>query len=63
MAATWPLTGRADSFETGLHQAAVVGLSWARGLLLAGLLDQADQAAQRYRERCRTELAALLHGD
>lgn len=44
---------RAESFETGLHQAAIVGSSWVRGLLLAGLLDQADRAARRYREHCQ----------
>ncbi len=44
---------RADSFETGLHQAAIIGSSWVRGLLLAGLLDQADPVAQRYREHCQ----------
>jgi DNA-binding CsgD family transcriptional regulator len=47
------IDARADSSETGLHQAAVVGSSWVRGLLLAGLLDQADHAARRYRERCQ----------
>ncbi|MGH3838854.1 MAG: helix-turn-helix transcriptional regulator, partial [Pseudonocardiaceae bacterium] len=47
------IDARADSFETGLHQAAVVGSSWVRGLLLAGLLDRAEHAAQRYRERCQ----------
>ncbi len=41
------------SFEIGLHEAAVVVSCWLRGLLLAGLLDQADQAARRYRERCQ----------
>jgi DNA-binding NarL/FixJ family response regulator len=43
----------AESFEIGLHQAAVVVFYWLRGLLLAGLLDRADQAARRYRERCQ----------
>ncbi|MGQ0719768.1 MAG: LuxR C-terminal-related transcriptional regulator [Pseudonocardiales bacterium] len=47
------IDARADTFETGLHQAAVIGSSWVRGLLLAGLLDQADDASQRYRERCQ----------
>jgi DNA-binding NarL/FixJ family response regulator len=47
------INARADSFETGLHQAAIVGSSWVRGLLLAGLLDQAEHAARRYRERCQ----------
>jgi hypothetical protein len=47
------IDARADSFETGLHQAAVVGSSWVRGLLLAGLLEQAEHAARRYRERCQ----------
>ncbi|MFN2534079.1 MAG: LuxR C-terminal-related transcriptional regulator [Pseudonocardiaceae bacterium] len=43
---------RADAFETGLHQAAIIGSSWVHGLLLAGLLDTAEKAARRYRERC-----------
>jgi DNA-binding NarL/FixJ family response regulator len=44
---------RAESFEMGLHEAAVVVRCWLRALLLAGLLDVADQVARRYRERCR----------
>ncbi len=47
------IDARADSLETGLHQAAVIGYAWLRGLLLAGLLDQADHASRRYRERCQ----------
>ncbi|MGH3981096.1 MAG: helix-turn-helix transcriptional regulator, partial [Pseudonocardiaceae bacterium] len=47
------IDARADAFETGLHQAAVIGSSWVRGLLLAGLLDQADHVSRRYRERCQ----------
>jgi DNA-binding CsgD family transcriptional regulator len=47
------IDARAESFETGLHQAAIVGSSWIRGLLLAGLLEQADRAARRYREHCQ----------
>jgi DNA-binding NarL/FixJ family response regulator len=47
------IDARADSFEIGLHQAAVIGSSWVRGLLLAGLLDQAEHAARRHRERCQ----------
>jgi DNA-binding NarL/FixJ family response regulator len=44
----------AESFvEIGLHQLAVVAFWWVRGLLLAGLLDRADQAARHYRERCQ----------
>jgi DNA-binding NarL/FixJ family response regulator len=42
-----------ESFEIGLHEGAVVALWWLRGLLLAGLLDRADQAARHYRERCQ----------
>jgi DNA-binding NarL/FixJ family response regulator len=42
----------AGSFEIGLHQAATVVFGWLRGLLLASLLDRADQTAQWYRERC-----------
>jgi DNA-binding NarL/FixJ family response regulator len=46
------IDARADAFETGLHQAAIIGSSWVHGLLLAGLLDAAEDAARRYRERC-----------
>ncbi|MDQ4022073.1 MAG: helix-turn-helix transcriptional regulator, partial [Actinomycetota bacterium] len=42
-----------ESFEIGLHQAAIVVAMWLRGLVLAGLLDQAEHIARRYRERCR----------
>jgi hypothetical protein len=45
------IDARVESFEIGLHQAATVALYWLRGPLLAGLLDRADQTAQRYRER------------
>ncbi len=44
---------RVESFEIGLHQVAVVVSWWLRGLLLAGLLDRADQVARQYRERCQ----------
>jgi DNA-binding NarL/FixJ family response regulator len=47
------IEARVESFEVGLHQAAVVVFYWLRGLLLAGLLDRADQAARHYRERCQ----------
>jgi len=47
------IDARADAFETGLHQAAIIGSSWVRGLLLAGSIDQADDASRRYRERCQ----------
>jgi DNA-binding NarL/FixJ family response regulator len=47
------IDARADAFETGLHQAAIIGSSWVRGLLLAGLIDQADDASRRYRQRCQ----------
>jgi DNA-binding NarL/FixJ family response regulator len=47
------IDARIESFEIGLYQAAAV-VSWlVRGLLLAGLLDRADQAARCYRERCQ----------
>jgi DNA-binding NarL/FixJ family response regulator len=42
-----------ESFEIGLHQAVIVASSWLWGLLLAGLLDQAEATARRYRERCQ----------
>lgn len=41
---------RVDAPAYGLHQALVVVFGWLRGLLLAGLLDRADQAARHYRE-------------
>jgi DNA-binding NarL/FixJ family response regulator len=41
------------SFVIGLHELAVIAFWWVRGLLLAGLLDRADQAARHYRERCQ----------
>jgi DNA-binding CsgD family transcriptional regulator len=44
------------SLEIGLHQAAIVVFYWLRGLLLAGRLDQADQAARRFHERCQDTL-------
>ena len=47
------IDARADSCQIGLHQAAVIGSSWVRALLLAGLLDRAELAAQHYRERCQ----------
>ncbi|MDQ3765097.1 MAG: helix-turn-helix transcriptional regulator, partial [Actinomycetota bacterium] len=43
----------AESFEIGLHEVAIVAFRWVRGLHLAGLLDRAEQAARRYRERCQ----------
>jgi hypothetical protein len=46
------IDARADAFEVGLHQAAIIGSAWVHGLLLAGLLDTAEKAARRYRERC-----------
>ncbi|MGH3887001.1 MAG: LuxR C-terminal-related transcriptional regulator [Pseudonocardiaceae bacterium] len=39
--------------DPGLHQAAGVVALWLRGLLLAGLLDEAERTARRYRERCQ----------
>ncbi len=47
------IDARIESFEIGLHQAAVVVFSCLRGLLQAGLLDQADQTARHYRKRCQ----------
>ncbi|HJT05033.1 MAG TPA: LuxR C-terminal-related transcriptional regulator [Pseudonocardiaceae bacterium] len=47
------INDRADAFEIGLHQAAVIGSSWLRVMLLAGLLAEPDQAARRYREQCQ----------
>jgi DNA-binding NarL/FixJ family response regulator len=42
-----------ESYQIGLHQAAVSVFFWVRALILGGLLDRADQAARRYRERCQ----------
>lgn len=47
------IEAQVESFEIGVHQAAVAVFGWLRGLLLAGLLDRADQAARRYHERCQ----------
>ncbi|MGH3721685.1 MAG: LuxR C-terminal-related transcriptional regulator [Pseudonocardiaceae bacterium] len=47
------IDARAESFEIGLHHAAITVFNWLRGLLLAGLLDRADQVARHYRERCQ----------
>ncbi|HSZ29501.1 MAG TPA: LuxR C-terminal-related transcriptional regulator, partial [Pseudonocardiaceae bacterium] len=47
------IDARAESFEIGLHQTVAVAFWWLRGLLLAGLLDQAEATARRYRERCQ----------
>jgi hypothetical protein len=47
------LDARAETFQMGLHQAAVVAAMWLRALLLGGLGDRADHAAKRYRERCQ----------
>jgi DNA-binding NarL/FixJ family response regulator len=47
------IEARAEGFETGLHQVAVVVLLWLQGLLLAGLLDRADQTARRHRKLCQ----------
>jgi DNA-binding NarL/FixJ family response regulator len=44
---------RVESFEIGVHQAAVVVAWWLRSLLLGGLLDRADHTSRRYRERCQ----------
>jgi DNA-binding NarL/FixJ family response regulator len=44
---------RVDAPAYGLHHALVIVFYWLRGLLLAGLLDRADQAARRHRERCQ----------
>ena len=52
------IDARIESFEIGLHQAAVVVFSCLRGLLQAGLLDQADQTARHYRERCQATPAS-----
>ncbi|MGH3549404.1 MAG: LuxR C-terminal-related transcriptional regulator [Pseudonocardiaceae bacterium] len=47
------IDARADAYKTGLHQAAIIGSAWVRGLLLAGLIGQAERTAQRYREHCQ----------
>jgi hypothetical protein len=47
------IDARAEAFEIGLHQAAVIGSSWVRAMLLAGFLNEPDQASRRYREQCQ----------
>jgi DNA-binding NarL/FixJ family response regulator len=47
------INSRVESFEIGLHEAAVVVALWLRGLVLAGLLDRAEHIARHYRERCQ----------
>jgi DNA-binding NarL/FixJ family response regulator len=47
------IDARVESFEIALHEATLIVSYWLRGLLLAGLLDRADQIARRYRERCQ----------
>src|SRR5436309_2139 len=47
------IDAQVESFEIGLHHAVVVVSVWLRGLLLAALLDRADQTARHYRERCQ----------
>ncbi|MGH3766808.1 MAG: LuxR C-terminal-related transcriptional regulator [Pseudonocardiaceae bacterium] len=47
------IDAHAESFEIGLHQAAIVVMPWLRGLLLGGLLDRAEHTSRRYRERCQ----------
>jgi DNA-binding CsgD family transcriptional regulator len=47
------IDARAEGFEIGLHHVVVVASMWLWGLVLAGLLDRADQVARRYRERCQ----------
>jgi DNA-binding NarL/FixJ family response regulator len=44
------IDARVESFEIGLHEAAIVVTFWFRALLLVGLLDRADHVLQRYRE-------------
>jgi DNA-binding NarL/FixJ family response regulator len=47
------IDARVESFEIGVHQAAVVAAMWVRALLLGGLVDRADHTSRRYRERCQ----------
>jgi ATP/maltotriose-dependent transcriptional regulator MalT len=47
------IDARTEAYEIGLHQAAVIGSSWVRAMLLAGWLDEPDQVARRHREQCR----------
>lgn len=46
------IDARVESFEIGVHQAAVVAAMWVRALLLGGLVDRAGCTSRRYRERC-----------
>jgi hypothetical protein len=47
------IDARVESFEIGVHQAAVVAAMWVRALLLGGLVDRAGCTSRRYRERCQ----------
>jgi DNA-binding NarL/FixJ family response regulator len=42
-----------DSFEIGLHEAAIAVALWLRALLLAGLVDRAEHISLRYRKHCQ----------
>jgi DNA-binding NarL/FixJ family response regulator len=42
---------RAETFEIGLHQAVIIASSWIHGLVLAGLLDAAEEAVRGYHDR------------
>jgi DNA-binding NarL/FixJ family response regulator len=47
------IDAQVESFEIVLYEAAVVVIFCLRGLILGGLLDQAEAVARRYRERCQ----------
>ena len=47
------IDAQVESFEIVLYEAAVVVIFCLRGLILGGLLDQAEAIARRYRERCQ----------
>jgi DNA-binding NarL/FixJ family response regulator len=53
---------RADTAPagTGMHQQALVVAYTVRGLLLGGLLDEADEVVRRYYERCPEHLSRPL---
>lgn len=54
------IDARMESFEIELHRAAIIVALWMRGLVLAGLLDQAEHTARRYRQRFQDTRGNLL---
>jgi DNA-binding NarL/FixJ family response regulator len=47
--------------EITMHQAAIIVAMWMRGMVLAGLLDQAEHTARRYQERFQDTRGNLMN--